>query len=61
MFYPGWLWKRGFHHKSWKERWFVLTPHQLVYYTAPELKHEKGAVVFDEKCLVEVYNVIKLY
>ena len=48
------MWKRGHKHKSWKERWLVLTPTHLNYYVTPKERVLKGSIVFDEECTVEV-------
>ncbi|WAR02414.1 SWP70-like protein, partial [Mya arenaria] len=50
----GMMWKRGFKHKSWKERWLILTPAQLRYYVSQNEKVLKGTIVFDEECTIEV-------
>lgn len=50
----GMLWKRGYNVKTWKERWFVLTPTHLKYFVSPKEKDFKGAIEFDMDCKLEV-------
>eukprot|EP01139_Manchomonas_bermudensis_P014332 Amastigsp_a508389_369.p2 type:complete len:268 gc:universal Amastigsp_a508389_369:844-1647(+) len=44
----GWMTKQGGKWKSWKKRWFVLTPRELRYYEKEDEKTMKGTVPIDE-------------
>ncbi|KAL3857719.1 hypothetical protein ACJMK2_012361 [Sinanodonta woodiana] len=50
----GKMWKRGHQVKNWKERWMVLTPQQLRYYTSSNEKELKGCIDFDDTCKIEI-------
>ncbi|KAK3600223.1 hypothetical protein CHS0354_003019 [Potamilus streckersoni] len=50
----GKMWKRGHQVKNWKERWLVLTPQQLRYFTSSNEKELKGQIDFDDKCKIEI-------
>ncbi|KAG8548466.1 hypothetical protein GDO81_025293 [Engystomops pustulosus] len=49
----GYLWKKGHKRKNWTERWFVLKPNVISYYTSEDLKDKKGDIILDGSCLVE--------
>lgn len=46
--------KRGHVRRSWQERWFMLKPGFLAYYTSEDQKEKKGEVLLDGNCAVEV-------
>lgn len=48
----GYLQKRA-HVLAWKERWCVLTPNSLYYYTSRDEKELKGQIVITDKLYVE--------
>ncbi|XP_052245022.1 switch-associated protein 70-like isoform X2 [Dreissena polymorpha] len=50
----GMIHKRGYKHKSWKDRWLVLTPIQLRYYVNSQEKLIKGSITFDDSCKIRV-------
>ena len=39
---------------GWRERWFVLTPQKLFYYTHKDLKELKGEILMGANIKVEV-------
>ena len=49
----GILIKKGHKVKSMKERWFVLQPGKLSYYTTRTMKDLKGYIVLNEKSKIE--------
>ncbi|XP_038262819.1 switch-associated protein 70 [Dermochelys coriacea] len=49
----GYMLKKGHRRKNWTERWFVLKPNIISYYTSEDLKDKKGDIVLDENCFVE--------
>ncbi|XP_018429012.1 PREDICTED: switch-associated protein 70 [Nanorana parkeri] len=49
----GYLWKKGHKRKNWTERWFVLKPNVMTYYTSEDLKDKKGDIILDSNCCVE--------
>ncbi|XP_064620051.1 switch-associated protein 70-like [Lineus longissimus] len=52
----GWLTKKGHIVGSWKERWFVLTPNSLTYYTGEDERETKGEVPILSTCKIEALN-----
>ena len=49
----GYLKKKGHKRHTWKERWFVLEPHFLIYYKSRDNMEEKGAVHITSRSQVE--------
>ena len=54
--------KKGHIMSNWKERWFVLTPRQLKYYTNNDESDLKGTVLITKTCKMEVrINVLTFH
>ncbi|XP_010885715.1 differentially expressed in FDCP 6 homolog isoform X1 [Esox lucius] len=49
----GYMWKKGHVRRNWTERWFVLRPSVMAYYSNEELKEKKGEIPLDQYCVVE--------
>ncbi|XP_072291027.1 switch-associated protein 70b isoform X2 [Eucyclogobius newberryi] len=49
----GFLFKKGHKRKNWTERWFVLRPDCVSYFTGEDQKDKKGDIVLDGNCFVE--------
>ncbi|CDQ98733.1 unnamed protein product [Oncorhynchus mykiss] len=49
----GYMWKKGHVRRNWMERWFVLRPSFMAYYTSEDLKDKKGEILLDQYCVVE--------
>uniref|UniRef100_A0A1A8KP97 Switch-associated protein 70 n=1 Tax=Nothobranchius kuhntae TaxID=321403 RepID=A0A1A8KP97_NOTKU len=49
----GYMMKKGHKRKNWTERWFVLQPTLLSYYTCEDLTEKKGDIILDQNCFVE--------
>ena len=46
---------------NWKDRWFVLTPESLCYYTGQDMREKKGEMKVGKRSHVEVsrfHNVV---
>jgi len=52
----GLLWKKGHLRHSWKERWCVLKPGVLRYYTDEHLTEQKGAICINSASRVEAID-----
>ncbi|KAG7477635.1 hypothetical protein MATL_G00071780 [Megalops atlanticus] len=50
----GYLWKKGQLRRNWTERWFTLKPSTLTYFVSEDCKEQKGSIVLDQNCCVEV-------
>ncbi|XP_048858998.1 differentially expressed in FDCP 6 homolog isoform X2 [Brienomyrus brachyistius] len=50
----GYLWKRGQLRRNWAERWFMLRPNTLAYFSSEDRRERKGNIVLDGNCCVEV-------
>lgn len=48
----GFMSKKGNHVAAWKERYFVLKPKNISYYTAADLKDQKGSIEINKNCVV---------
>mmetsp|Transcript_9401 Transcript_9401/g.14166 ORF Transcript_9401/g.14166 Transcript_9401/m.14166 type:complete len:1182 (-) Transcript_9401:166-3711(-) len=48
MLMEGWLVKQGHIFQSWNNRWFVLEPERLVYYTDQTKQKQKGEYLLNE-------------
>ena len=46
--------KKGNHVTAWKDRFFVLKPKYISYYTAADLKDHKGSIEINKNCVVVV-------
>ncbi|KAK7891201.1 hypothetical protein WMY93_023164 [Mugilogobius chulae] len=49
----GFLQKKGHKRKNWTERWFVLRPDSVSYFTGEDQKDKKGDIILDGNCFVE--------
>ncbi|KAJ0029122.1 hypothetical protein NQD34_004119 [Periophthalmus magnuspinnatus] len=49
----GFLMKKGHKRKNWTERWFVLRPDCVSYYTGEDQSDKKGDIILDTNCFVE--------
>lgn len=49
----GYMKKKGHKRHTWKERWFVLEPHSLIYYHSRDRMEEKGQVQITAQSMVE--------
>ncbi|KAJ8007170.1 hypothetical protein DPEC_G00114760 [Dallia pectoralis] len=49
----GYMWKKGHVRRNWTERWFVLRPSVMAYYSCEYLKEKKGEIPLDKFCVVE--------
>ncbi|XP_067104849.1 switch-associated protein 70 [Osmerus mordax] len=49
----GYMLKKGHKRKNWTERWFVLRPSNISYYTSEDMVDKKGDIVLDRNCCVE--------
>uniref|UniRef100_A0A1A8LTR8 Switch-associated protein 70 n=1 Tax=Nothobranchius pienaari TaxID=704102 RepID=A0A1A8LTR8_9TELE len=49
----GYMMKKGHKRKNWTERWFVLKPSYISYYTSEDLAEKKGDILLDGSCSVE--------
>ncbi|CAL9696723.1 unnamed protein product [Knipowitschia caucasica] len=49
----GFLLKKGHKRKNWTERWFVLRPHCVSYFTGENQETKKGDILLDGSCFVE--------
>ncbi|XP_020780602.2 switch-associated protein 70b isoform X2 [Boleophthalmus pectinirostris] len=49
----GFLLKKGHKRKNWTERWFVLRPDCVSYYTGEDKSDKKGDIILDPNCFVE--------
>ncbi|XP_078529872.1 differentially expressed in FDCP 6 homolog [Lissotriton helveticus] len=54
MIKKGYLWKKGLARRNWNERWFVLKPPLLSYYTGEDLQDKKGEMILDVECVTVV-------
>ncbi|XP_069484612.1 coiled-coil domain-containing protein 91 isoform X2 [Ambystoma mexicanum] len=54
MIKKGYLWKKGLSRRNWNERWFVLKPPHLSYYTGEDLKDKKGEMLLSLDCVTVV-------
>ena len=50
----GYMWKKGHMRRNWTERWFVLKPSSVAYYVSERLKDQRGEILLDKTCVVEV-------
>ncbi|XP_063053733.1 switch-associated protein 70b [Engraulis encrasicolus] len=49
----GYMMKKGHKRKNWTERWFLLRPSSISYYTSEDLAEKKGDILLDGNCCVE--------
>ncbi|XP_059191912.1 switch-associated protein 70b [Centropristis striata] len=49
----GYMMKKGHKRKNWTERWFMLKPNSISYYTGEDLAEKKGDILLDGNCSVE--------
>ncbi|XP_069084273.1 differentially expressed in FDCP 6-like isoform X2 [Pleurodeles waltl] len=54
MIKKGYLWKKGLTRRNWNERWFVLKPPHLSYYTDEDLRDKKGEMILDVECVTVI-------
>lgn len=46
--------KKGHKRKNWTERWFMLKPNFISYFVHEDLGEQKGEILLDGSCSVEV-------
>ena len=54
--FQGYLLKKGHLMTNWKDRWFVLTPQKLEYFTSRDQTEQKGTILVTKECTVQVIN-----
>ncbi|KAJ8261819.1 hypothetical protein GJAV_G00158780 [Gymnothorax javanicus] len=52
----GYMWKKGHVRRNWTERWFVLRPSKISYYTSEDLKEKKGDILLEKNCVIEAIS-----
>lgn len=50
----GYMLKKGHKRKNWMERWFLLKPNSISYFVHEDLAEQKGEILLDGSCSVEV-------
>lgn len=53
--------KKGHKRKNWTERWFLLKPNFISYFVHEDLGEQKGEILLDGSCSVEVSSLTAVF